>query len=139
MSPPGARAGAAGPATERTARPGTSGTTVRPGRTVSAGYFREGVWASSGPLRLVRLTCVVCGHRSPSWEAFRAHRVTCREQPEGEPGGETGMTFLGVPTDLLVYGIVLSACVCGALIAVGVLACVVTAADRAERDDGRWR
>ena len=49
------------------------------------------------------------------------------------------MTFLGVPTDLLVYGIVLSACVCGALIALGVLACVVTAADRAEQQDGRWR
>jgi hypothetical protein len=42
-----------------------------------AGYFSSGVWAATGPLRLRRHTCVVCGHRSSAWVTFQAHRRVC--------------------------------------------------------------
>jgi hypothetical protein len=93
---------------------------------VSEHYFSEGAWASCGPLRLRSLTCLECGHRSPTWLHFLAHRRECRTQSQEAQGeDETEMTFLGVPADVLVFGIVLSACVCGALIAVGLIGLVV--------------
>lgn len=51
-------------------------------RYVSERHFYEGVWASTGPLRLRRYTCVVCGTRLPTQEEFRAHRRACAEQAE---------------------------------------------------------
>jgi hypothetical protein len=38
-------------------------------------YFRTGVWASSGRLRLRHATCVGCGHRFGTYEAWRLHRI----------------------------------------------------------------
>ena len=39
----------------------------------------------------------------------------------------------------LLFVVVLGVCVCGALIAVGVLGHLLWLAERAEREDGRWR
>jgi hypothetical protein len=46
-------------------------------RKVADDHFSTGVWAPTGPLRLSRLTCVACGHRAATWEAFTAHRRAC--------------------------------------------------------------
>jgi hypothetical protein len=46
-------------------------------RTIGARYFYEGVWAKDGPLRFTHLTCTSCSHRSPTWDAFKAHRKAC--------------------------------------------------------------
>ena len=42
-------------------------------------------------------------------------------------------------SDHAVFLLVLGACCCGAAIAVGVVGHLVWLAERAERDDGRWR
>lgn len=46
-------------------------------RTLSERYFSEEPWAKDGPLRFTHLTCTACGHRSASWDAFKAHRRAC--------------------------------------------------------------
>jgi hypothetical protein len=46
-------------------------------RKVADDHFSTGVWAPTGPLRLSRLTCVECGRRTTTWEAFTAHRRAC--------------------------------------------------------------
>lgn len=111
-------------------------------RAVPEDYFHTGVWAPSGPLRFRHLTCLTCGHRSATWPRFLAHRALCRVlRPPGESEDETDMTFLGVPTETLVFGIVLSACVCGALIVVGLLATVINVShleSEREREEGGW-
>jgi hypothetical protein len=44
---------------------------------VAPDHFRTAPWAAAGPLRFVHYTCIACGHRSPDYGAFRAHRPTC--------------------------------------------------------------
>jgi hypothetical protein len=58
-------------------------------------YFSTGVWAADGLLRLRHCTCVVCGTRLATWEAFREHRRACAgtvpvpaPQPEPPPEPE---------------------------------------------------
>ena len=52
-------------------------------------YFSTGVWAADGTLRLRRYTCVTCGTRLATWEAFRMHRRACAAPaPEPEPEAE---------------------------------------------------
>jgi hypothetical protein len=61
-------------------------------------YFATGVFAGATPGELFRrLTCVPCGHRSPTWARFRAHRERCErmyrlngqygEGPEADAAG----------------------------------------------------
>jgi hypothetical protein len=50
-------------------------------RAVGDDHFATGVWAADGPIRLRVHTCVVCGNRTPTWEAFRAHRRVCAARP----------------------------------------------------------
>ena len=69
-------------------------------------YFSTGVWAADGTLRLRRYTCVTCGTRLATWEAFRKHRRACAApspeadaEPDAEPGApgplhETGRLLL---------------------------------------------
>jgi hypothetical protein len=44
---------------------------------------------TSGTLRLRTYTCLGCGHRSASWDAFRAHRRRCKGSAplEASPAG----------------------------------------------------
>jgi hypothetical protein len=52
-------------------------------------YFSTGVWAADGTLRLRRYTCVTCGTRLATWEAFREHRRACAgTAPDSAPAPE---------------------------------------------------
>ena len=78
-------------------------------RTIGERYFYEGHWAPTGPLRLSRLTCVVCAHRSTTWEAFKAHRKACpghmtrgpQTPPAPPPLSETDLDHLAALYDQL--------------------------------------
>ena len=50
-------------------------------RYVSERHFSEGIWAADGPLRLASYTCLGCGHRATTWDAFREHRSGCTGLP----------------------------------------------------------
>lgn len=52
-------------------------------RYIAPDHFTTGHWAPSGPLRFRTYTCLACGHRSPSWPAFKAHRRTCQGHMTG--------------------------------------------------------
>jgi hypothetical protein len=55
-------------------------------RTVSAGYFREGAFASARPGELfASYSCLECGHRAKTWAAFRLHRADCAHQLVARP------------------------------------------------------
>jgi hypothetical protein len=50
-------------------------------------YFYRGVFARALPGQLfAKLTCIPCGTRVKTWEAFRAHRRECLGRPAATQG-----------------------------------------------------
>lgn len=61
-------------------------------------YFRVGVFAHPHRGQLFnRFTCIACGHHSPTWEGFLAHRLTCPGPGPATAGDPSALREPGAP------------------------------------------